>query len=106
MNKLSNRFFSQRLNNLRVEKNVSAREMSLALGQNESYINRIENGINYPSMQVFFNICEYFGITPEDFFNLNRDYPAKLNSIFEDLEKLDDTQLEIVSGVVRGLLKK
>ena len=73
LNKLSNRFFSQRLNNLRVEKNVSAREMSLALGQNESYINRIENGINYPSMQVFFNICEYFGITPEDFFNLNRD---------------------------------
>ena len=32
----------------------SAREMSLALGQNPSYINRIENGKALPSMQGLF----------------------------------------------------
>lgn len=36
-------FFAERLSYLRIQKKVSAREMSLALGQNESYINRIEN---------------------------------------------------------------
>ena len=36
-------FFAERLISLRNQKNVSAREMSLALGQNGSYINRIEN---------------------------------------------------------------
>ena len=36
-------FFADRLSELRTEKNVSAREMSLAIGQNASYINRIEN---------------------------------------------------------------
>lgn len=46
-------FFVERLSSLRNQKNVSAREMSLALGQNESYINRIENRLAFPSMQVF-----------------------------------------------------
>lgn len=46
-------FFVDRLTSLRNQKNVSAREMSLALGQNESYINRIENRLAFPSMQVF-----------------------------------------------------
>ena len=36
-------FFSRRLAQLRAQKGVSAREMSLAIGQNSSYINRIEN---------------------------------------------------------------
>ena len=34
-------FFCERLTQLRLEKGVSAREMSLALGQSEAYINRI-----------------------------------------------------------------
>ena len=36
-------FFAERIASLRNQKNVSAREMSLAIGQNASYINRIEN---------------------------------------------------------------
>lgn len=47
-------FFIERLISLRNQKNVSAREMSLAIGQNESYINRIENRKAFPSMQSFF----------------------------------------------------
>ena len=47
-------FFAERITFLRTEKNVSAREMSLAIGQNSSYINRIENKKAFPSMQAFF----------------------------------------------------
>lgn len=46
--------FAERLTQLREDKQVSAREMSLALGQNCSYINRIENKKAFPSMQCFF----------------------------------------------------
>ena len=53
---------------LRAQKGVSAREMSLAIGQNSSYINRIENQRAFPSMQGFFYICEYLGVTPGAFF--------------------------------------
>ena len=60
--------FSRRLAQLRSERNVSAREMSLSLGQAAGYINSIENGNSLPSMSMFFEICEYLQITPRDFF--------------------------------------
>ena len=53
--------FSERLTKLRLKKGVSARDMSLTLGQSESYINRIESQKMLPSMSVFFYICD--GIT-------------------------------------------
>ena len=59
--------FSLRLSQLRVNKGVSAREMSLDIGQSQSYINNIETGVNFPSMTVFFYICEYLDITPMEF---------------------------------------
>jgi len=62
-------WFSTRLTELRLEKGVSARDMSLSLGQSESYINKIENRRTMPSMAGFFYICEYLGIDPADFFN-------------------------------------
>lgn len=62
--------FIKRLVTLRMNKGVSARDMSLSIGQSAGYINNIENGINLPSMSVFFYICEYFGITPKDFLML------------------------------------
>lgn len=61
--------FGLRLARLRGEFGVSARQMSLDLGQNESWINRIENGKIYPSLQGFFNICDYLHITPKEFFD-------------------------------------
>ena len=46
--------FCERLTQLRLKKGVSARDMSLSLGQSESYINRIESKKMLPSMSVFF----------------------------------------------------
>ena len=54
-------FIQNRIGHLRMQKRVSAREMSLSIGQNESYINRIENKNALPSMQRFLFICEYLG---------------------------------------------
>ena len=43
----------KRLSQLRVQKGVSAREMSLSLGQNTGYISNIESGKTLPSMTGF-----------------------------------------------------
>lgn len=59
--------FYQRLEKLRSEKGVSARDMSLSIGQSAGYINALENRNGFPSMQVFFYICEYLGVTPAEF---------------------------------------
>ena len=46
--------FPRRLAQLRGLKGVSARDMSLSIGQNPGYINTIENGKAFPTMQSFF----------------------------------------------------
>ena len=61
--------FIKRLVALRQQKNVSAREMSLSLGMSENYINSLENGAALPNMTSFFFICDYLGITPQEFFD-------------------------------------
>ena len=99
-------FFAERMASLRMKRSVSAREMSLSIGQNESYINRIENRLAFPSMQVFFYICEYFQITPQEFFDENNPAPGKINQISEEIKNLDDFQLDTVMAVVKGLQHK
>ncbi len=98
-------FFSERLAELREQKNVSAREMSLAIGQNESYINRIENKKAYPSMQCFFYICEYLDITPKDFFSEELSCPKEIHEITELLYELTPAQLTLISELLRELQK-
>lgn len=95
-------FFANRLASLREQKNVSAREMSLALGQNSSYINRIENGQAFPSMNSFFYICEYLEITPGDFFDNETEYTFLINEILHELKSLNETQLNTILAVARG----
>lgn len=80
--------FINRLSYLRNEKGISAREMSLDLGQNESYINRIENGKSMPSFEQFFNLCDYLNITPKDFFSEEKRNFQNTNSLYREVEKL------------------
>lgn len=47
-------FVPERLAKLRTQKGVSARDMSLSLGQANNYINNIENKKSLPAMQSFF----------------------------------------------------
>ena len=67
-------FIPERLAKLRTQKGVSARDMSLSLGQANNYINNIENKKTLPAMQSFFYICEYLGVTPQEFFDEGNPY--------------------------------
>lgn len=97
--------FVARLTQLRLKHGVSARDMSLSLGQNSGYINNIECGKALPSMSVFFYICDYFHITPQEFFDLENPNPEKLNEIIENLKLLDDEQLKNIAAIIKGLAK-
>ena len=56
-------FTQNRIAQLRMQKNVSARDMSLSLGQNNSYINQIENRKALPSLQGLFYIFRHYSAT-------------------------------------------
>lgn len=95
--------FAKRLEQLRLEKNVSAREMSLALGQNPSYINRIESGKALPSLSLFFYICDYFQITPKDFFNDEKNNFYYTGELIREIQKLTGPQAQHLLAVIRDI---
>ena len=96
-------WFSERLTQLRMEKGVSARDMSLSLGQSESYINKIENKRAMPSMTGFFYICEYLGIEPQDFFDIKTISPSKTAEIAERIGKLSSEKADHILEVIKDL---
>ena len=95
--------FMNRLSRLRMNKGVSARDMSLSIGQSAGYINNIENGVNYPSMQSFFYICEYLGITPREFFEDENNDPVKTNDLLQAIKGLNSEQLDHLIALAKGL---
>ena len=98
--------FRKRLAELRLEKDVSARDMSLSMGQSEGYINKIEAGYSMPSMTGFFYICDYFRITPKEFFDDNVNYPILIKELLNDLNGLNDKQLENISAIIKDMKKR
>ena len=86
------------------EKIRAARDMSLSLGQNNSYVNQIENKKALPSLQGLFYICEYFGITPQQFFDDGNAYPAQIADLVEDMKKLDAASLEHLAAIVKEMV--
>lgn len=102
---LERKEFGSRLAQLRMQKGVSAREMSLAIGQHKNYINTIENGKTYPSMQSFFYICEYLSISPEQFFHIEIQNPRNVNKLSELTQSLSEDDLGVLISVAEKLRK-
>lgn len=97
--------FSLRLARLREEKGVSARDMSLSMGQNPGYINNIESGKSMPSLSGIFYICEYLGITPKDFFDIEVKNPSKATELYTIAKGLTDEQLDNMIALAKELRK-
>lgn len=95
--------FIKRLVELRQNKGVSARDMSLSIGQSAGYINNIENGINFPSMTVFFYICDYLGITPKEFFDTDIKNPTLAQDLTNAASRLTSEQLSHLIAIVRSM---
>ncbi len=98
--------FATRLAQLRTQKGVSARDMSLSLGQNSGYINNIENGKSCPSLAGLFYICDYLGLTPAEFFDTGSGNPAKVQAIAKDLKHMDDRQLDTIAALVKEMIRR
>lgn len=95
--------FSRRLTELRQAKGVSARDMSLSLGQSPGYINNIENGVSLPSMSTFFYICEYLDVSPAEFFSIEIPDPVRLKALTRELCRLNSNQLELLTKLIEEI---
>lgn len=96
--------FYKRLSTLRNNLGISARDMSLSLGQSESYINKIENKKALPSMQSFFYICEYLDIHPKDFFDDTIENPIIEKEYLSKFRLLAPIQQQHIIAIINDLL--
>ena len=93
----------QRITELRKQKGVSARDMSLSLGQANNYINNIENKKALPSMQAFFSICDYLGVTPREFFDDGNQNPKAMRKFIKEGGKLSDENMALILALMKKL---
>ncbi len=96
-------FVAKRTVQLRLAKGVSARDMSMEMGQNVNYINLIENRKSEPSLAGLYNICDYFGITPQEFFDEGNRQPARLNDLMEDVKRLSEIELLRLADFIKAI---
>ena len=97
---MDEKYIAERLTKLRTEKGVSARDMSLSLGQGENYINHIENGVHFCSWSNFFAICDYLHITPAEFFTTDEVDSAEVREFLMKAKLLNPDNREIIDKII------
>ena len=62
------RIFEDNIIRLMMDKNLTARALSIRIGKNDWYITRMLNGKNDPSLDTLFNIAEALRVEPAELF--------------------------------------
>ena len=96
-------FIRKRITELRIQKNVSEYRMSMDLGHSKSYVQSISSGRALPSMSEFLAICDYFGITPVDFFNTDETELLMVNELHNESITLKKDDLDILIKLAKRL---
>ncbi len=99
------KFVRDRITQLRLKKNVSEYQMSYDLGHSRGYIYNISSGKALPPMREFFAICDYFGITPKEFFDDGSTNPELTQKALDGISKLDESDMLMVLGIIHRLQK-
>lgn len=103
---MDGKYVRERITGLRIQKGVSEYQMSYDLGHSRGYINNISSGKSLPSVSELFAVCDYFGITPAEFFTENVENPKLSRELIELIEQLDlDDQL-LLQKIARRMLEK
>ena len=77
--------------------------MSLDLGHSDSYIRNITSGKALPSMSEFLYICEYFNITPKEFFDQESKNPELINELVSISNGLSNDDLLVLISMAKRM---
>ncbi|MCI5935701.1 MAG: helix-turn-helix domain-containing protein [Lachnospiraceae bacterium] len=99
-------FVRNRITQLRLNKGLSEYQLSYDLGHSRGYINNITSGKSLPSMSEFFTICDYFNITPIEFFDSRHANPELLSKAIEELHSLDDDDMLLILTLIKRIKKQ
>ena len=103
---MDEKFVRERITQLRLRKGVSEYRMSYDLGHSRGYVHNISSGKALPPMKEFFAICDYFGLTPQQFFDEGTQNPELIQKAIAGMKQLDETDLLMLLGLINRLLEK
>ncbi len=98
-------YVRERITQLRLKKGVSEYQMSYDLGHSRGYVYNISSGKALPPLKEFFAICDYFEITPQQFFDEGITYPELIQRAVEGMKRLDETDLLMLLGIINRMEK-
>lgn len=93
-------FVRNRITQLRLKKGVSEYQMSYDLGHSRGYVYNISSGKSLPPLKEFFEICRYFDITPQEFFDDGLQSPELIHKAVEGLKDLSDTDMLMILSLI------
>ncbi|AEY67553.1 helix-turn-helix transcriptional regulator [Clostridium sp. BNL1100] len=99
-------FVRDRITQLRIQKGVSEYQMSYDLGHSRGYIYNISSGKSLPPLKELFAMCDYFGITPAEFFDDKSNHPELIQKAIDGLKTLDDSDILMILSHINRLQKK
>lgn len=97
------KYLRDKITRLRLEKNLSEYQLSLELGKCKTYIQAISSGKSLPSFDAFFDLCEYFQLTPEEFFSQDGCDSPQHRRIQHKMESLTAEDLALVEQILDRL---
>ena len=99
------KFVKDRITQLRLKKGVSEYQMSYEHGHSRGYVYNISSGKALPPLKEFFAICEYFEITPKQFFDENIQNPELIQKAVDGMQRLDESDMLMLLGIINRMLK-
>ena len=99
-------FIRDRITQLRLKKGVSEYQMSYDLGHSRGYIYNISSGKSLPPLKEFLAICDYFEITPQQFFDDSEQNPELMQKALAGMRQLGEDDMLMLLGFINRLLKK
>lgn len=99
---MKEKFIADRITQLRMEKDISEYKLSYALGQSKSYINMITTGRANISVPGLLAICDYFGITPAEFFA--PEFNEDVRNLVKEFNCLNDENKAVIKKTMEAFL--
>ena len=95
----------ERITRLRLKKGVSEYQMSYDLGHSRGYVYNISSGKALPPLREFFAICEYLGVTPQQFFDEGTENPELIQKAISGMKQLSEGDLLMLLGIINRMLQ-
>ncbi len=98
-------FIRERITQLRLNKGVSEYQMSYDLGHSRGYVYNISSGKALPPLKEFFAICDYFQITPQEFFDESIPNPPLIQEALAGIKMLPEDDLLLLLDIINRMRK-